>query len=77
MIKFIFIKDEKSKMWVYLYTVKVPERVRFWHENVQLSTNHSSSSKESVAIFGLYTGHIEAKFHYLSVFRRFLEFFLL
>ena len=25
-------------------TVKDPERVRYWHENVQLSINHNSSS---------------------------------
>ena len=28
-------------------TVKVPERVRFWHENVHLSANQSSSCKKS------------------------------
>ena len=36
---------------MFLCTVKVPERVRFWHENVQLSINHSFL-KESWAVIG-------------------------
>ena len=35
-----------------LLTVKDPERVRFWHENVQLSANHNSSGKKSWAVIG-------------------------
>ena len=34
-------------------TVKFPERVRFWHENVHFSVNHSSSCKKSYAVIGL------------------------
>ena len=34
-------------------TVKVPEGVRFWHENVHFSVNHSSSCKKSYAVIGL------------------------
>ena len=34
-------------------TVKVPERVRFWHGNVHLSAYHSSSCKKSWAVTGL------------------------
>ena len=33
-------------------TVKVPERVRFWHENVHLSANHSSASLSRRAVIG-------------------------
>ena len=37
-------------------TIKVPERVRFWHENVQLSANHSLSWKKlSVIALEVYT----------------------
>ena len=33
-------------------TVKVPERVRFWHENVNLSANHSSAFLTRGAVIG-------------------------
>ena len=29
------------RVWFLTYTVKDPEGVRFWHENAQLSANHS------------------------------------
>ena len=35
-----------------LLTVKVPERVRFWHENVHLSANHNCSGKKSRGVIG-------------------------
>ena len=51
--------SSKASLWFlqrgtlnWRITVKVPERVRFRHENVQLSTNHSSSWKESWAVIG-------------------------
>ena len=33
-------------------TVKVTERVRFWHENVHLSANHSSAFLSGRAVIG-------------------------
>ena len=35
-----------------LYTVKVPERVQSWHENVHLSANHSSAFLSGRAVIG-------------------------
>ena len=37
---------------IYLNTVKVPERVQFWHENVHLSANHSSAFLSRRAVIG-------------------------
>ena len=39
-----------GKWFSFLSTVKVPERVRFWHEKVHLSANHSSSCKKRWAV---------------------------
>ena len=49
--------SHKFKLRYFVFdqpTVKVPERVRFCHENVQLSAaNHSFSWKKSGAVIGL------------------------
>ena len=48
-----FFHSNQLEVWCYsvcslqniraLCTVEVPERVRFWHENVHLLANHSSA----------------------------------
>ena len=52
---------------MFLPTVKVPERVRFWHENVQLSTNQSSPWKEKVSCDWLRGVHFHAEIVHVQV----------
>ena len=40
---YFFFHYKKSDFPYVKSTLKVPERVQFWHENVQLSSNHSPS----------------------------------